>query len=247
MFDITHFTLRDMTECGAVLRNFGSGARSMEETANRIVRYLYEQLFEAHTNQRCCALVRFYKTHPFGDLDAEQKAFARALLGEHAGSPDLTCLTLLASAGDKPEWNSRTTSRGHKAIPLPSEQVVTQFPMISQLVHQLGLEASALLKPNPGLLVDREQRTYNVFYVPQAAGSPHIPAQADFVQPMGIQSVLGFGGLLPTGNLFAVILFAKSFIPRETAEVFRVLALSVKLAVLPFEGGVVFAAPAERV
>jgi len=55
--------------------------------------------------------------------------------------------------------------------------------------------------------------------------------------PFGIRSVIGFGGMLPSGNLFAVILFTKVPIPRETADLFRPLALSVKLAILPFDSG----------
>jgi hypothetical protein len=113
--------------------------------------------------------------------------------------------------------------------------------MISQLIIQFGLEVSALIQPDPALLVDLEQRTYNVFHVPDAVGSPHIPAQQGFVIPFGIQSALGFGGMLPTGDLFAVILFSKVHVPRATAEMFKTLALSVKVAVVPFVGGVVFA------
>ena len=90
------------------------------------------------------------------------------------------------------------------------------------------------------LMMDAEQRTYNVFYVPEARGSPHIPAQTDFVVPVGIRSVLGFGGLLPPGDLFAVILFSKVPIPRQTSELFKPLALSAKVAVLPFATGPIF-------
>jgi hypothetical protein len=42
-----------------------------------------------------------------------------------------------------------------------------------------------------------------------------------------------------------VILFSKVAIPRETAELFRTLALNVKMAVLPFES-VVFAPSRDR-
>ena len=45
--------------------------------------------------------------------------------------------------------------------------------------------------------------------MPEAAGSPYIPAQEDFVQPVGIRSVLGFGGMLPGGDIFVVILFSR--------------------------------------
>ena len=37
---------------------------------------------------------------------------------------------------------------------------------------------------------------------------------------------------------FVVILFAKVSIPRETAELFRTLALNVKMAALPFDHAV---------
>jgi hypothetical protein len=105
--------------------------------------------------------------------------------------------------------------------------------MISQLVRQLGLEISALLEPAPEMLMDFEQRTYNVFHVADALGSPHIPAQADFVVPYQVRSVLSFGGILPNGELFAVILFGRVTVTRETAEMFKTIALSVKMAVLP--------------
>ena len=51
-----------------------------------------------------------------------------------------------------------------------------------------------------------------------------------------VQSVLGFGGILISGALFAIILFSKTHIPRETAERFKTLAPNVKQAVLPFVG-----------
>ena len=63
---------------------------------------------------------------------------------------------------------------------------------------------------------------------------------AEFVVPFGIKSVLGFGGVLPPGDLFAVIMFSRVPVPRETADLFRNLALSVKLAILPFSRGPVF-------
>ncbi|MGE5296319.1 MAG: hypothetical protein ACM3VT_15965, partial [Solirubrobacterales bacterium] len=71
-------------------------------------------------------------------------------------------------------------------------------------------------------------RTFNVFHVPEAVGSPDIPEQAEFVIPHGVRSVLGFGGMLPGRDLFAVILFSQVPIPRSTAELFRPLALCVK-------------------
>jgi hypothetical protein len=48
----------------------------------------------------------------------------------------MKCLVLLASMGDRPEWGSRMSSTGHRAIPLPSGELVRKFPMISNLVKQ---------------------------------------------------------------------------------------------------------------
>src|SRR6185503_853085 len=170
----------------------------------RIVRYFYENLADRRTGGRACAMVRFYKTHPLGELDPGLRDFARARLAENSESPGMRCLVLLATCGERPEWNDRTKSAGHRAIPLPSVKMVDSFPMISQLIRQFGVEIGAVLKPDPAVILHHEQRTYNVFHVPEALGSPCVPAQDDFVVPYRIRSVLGFGGMLPNADLFAI-------------------------------------------
>ena len=107
----------------------------------------------------------------------------------------------------------------------------------------MGLEISSILAPTAQLLLEADQRAYGVFHVENASGSSYIPAQ-DFVAAHGIQSVLGFGGLLPSGDLFCMILFSRTRISRETASLFRTIALSVKLVLLPFTHGPVFASEA---
>ena len=69
-----------------------------------------------------------------------------------------------------------------------------------------------------------------MFHVEEARGSPHIPAQRDFVLRYGITSVVGFGGLLRSGELFAVILFLRARIPAASAARFRTIALDVRSA-----------------
>jgi hypothetical protein len=244
VFDLTNFTLRDMVSCGAALRTLAGGAADMETVAQRMVRVLYEGLGDGADGPRACALVRFYLTHEFAGLDANLRSFAERVLNGARSPEGMKCLTLLATAGDRPEWNVRTSSHAHQAIPLPSADIVAQMPMIAQLVHDFGLRISDVLRPNPSLLVQHEERSFNVFHVETAEGSPHIPAQDEFVRPCGIHSALGFGGLLPSGDLFAVILFSRVRISRDTAALFQPLALSAKLAVLPFAMGPVFAAAA---
>jgi hypothetical protein len=240
LFDLSQFSLGNMTQCGIELRRLGANARAMEEVADRVVRYLYEHLRTPEMDARACPLVRMFVTLPFQALDDEQKAFAEGVLNGGSLSARTKCLTLLATAGDEPAWNSRHTSAGHKALPLPSAESIARAPMIAQLIRQLGVEIGTLLSADPRVMIDTNQHTFNVFYVADAPGSPHIPAQREFVEPYAIRSVLGFGGLLPSGDLFTTILFSKTHIPRNVADLFKTLALNVKVAILPFAAGPVF-------
>ncbi|HVE93208.1 MAG TPA: SpoIIE family protein phosphatase [Actinomycetota bacterium] len=230
--DLTHFGLSDMIECGSRLRRCADNAFTMEEAANSMVRFLHTNLVD-DAGETATALVRFYKTRPFPLLPADLQDFARGIGGQ--GDWDRTrCLTLLATAGDLLQWNSRKASRSHQAIPLHSPAAVEEAPMIAQLIRQFGLEIPEVVEPDPHLLLDLEQRAYNVFYVPEALGSADVPAQKDFVVPHGIRSVIGFGGVLVTGDLFAIVMFTKIHVPAETAQMFRTLALNAKMSVQRF-------------
>jgi len=240
MYDITRFTLADMTRCGAHIREISPGATSMEEAASAIVRHLYENLHSP--SGRACVMVRLYKTHPYGDLPAELRDFSHNMMQTESFTPKTKCLTLLGTVGDLPEWNDRHASRRHQSIPLLSDQAVEQIPMIAQMVQQFGIKISSLLEATPEAIRELDQKTYRVFYVPEThMNGPFIPAQAEFVVPYGVKSTLGFGGILPSGNLFAVIMFTRVPIPMETARMFRTIALNVKLNVLRFVGGKIFA------
>jgi hypothetical protein len=241
MYDLTAFGQEDLDRCGEALTGLREGASSMEEAANRITQHLFDNTINPENGEKACAMVRFYKTHPYEDLNGELRAFAQGILGHPPDPPDMKCLVLLATAGEQAEWNSRTASVGHKAIPLPDEAFVSKIPMISRLVSQFGLDVNAVIRADPNLLTDLEQKRYNAFHVAEAVGSPYIPAQKDFVIPYGIRSVLGFGGMLTTGELFAVIMFAKVQIPRATADRANVLALRVKEVVQAFASGRIFA------
>ncbi len=241
MYDLTRFRLEDMVQCGSALRTLGVGASHMQPVAEAVVRTLYDDLRDGRDGTRACAMVRLYKTHTFADLEPDLRRIARAGMGDRPPSQAMKCLTLLATAGDEEGWNSRSSSVGHQAIPLYSREQVDGIPMVAQLIRQFGLAIASVLAPDPAIMLDLEQRTFNVFHVIEARGSPYIPAQDEFVIPFGIDSVLGFGGILPSGDLFAVILFSRVPIPEGTAEFFKTVALNVKVALLPHDGAAVFA------
>lgn len=239
MYDYTKFSDAELKECGANIAVLGGSASSMEEAANKIVNYLYDNITDSSGNN-ANALVRLYKTHPYSQLDSGLQSFAQGILGS-APSDDTNCLTMLATMGDKDDWKSRSKSNGHRAIPLASADMVAGIPMISRLLTQFGIDVGAVMRPDPMLIGDMSAKTYNTFYVPEAVGSPYIPAQDDFVIPNGIKSVLGFGGILSSGELFVVIMFSKVSIPADVADKFSTMGASVKEAVEPFVGIKVFA------
>jgi hypothetical protein len=233
-WELSGFGFKEMMECRGRIRDlYLDDPPTLEDAADHAVEFLRNE-FVDDRGAPACALVRFFKTHPYRDLPDDLQAAVRAAAPEAPANPDLRCLTLIATRGDEPDWNSRTTSRGHRAIPLVSVEMVQQAPMIAQLITQLGLPIANVVRPSRALLLDQDQTAHNVFYVPRALGSPHIVAQDEFVVRYGIASVLGFGGLLASGDLFATIMFSKVAIPPDVADQFRVVGLNLKIAILPF-------------
>ena len=238
-YDLTNFDLGAMLKCSLSLRDALAGAPTLETSAHRTCRFLYDELHGPDT-PHACALVRCYKTHSFGALEPDLQKFARDIMGTETPRATMKCLTLMATVGALPTWNSRQLSRSHRAIPLPSPEIVEKAPMIAQLIKELGVELKAVLQPSPAIVKELAGKRHGIFHVEDALGSPYIPAQEEFVVRYGIKSVLGFGGLLFNGDLFAVILFATVHVSPASADRFRMLALDVKSAFSRFNEGNVF-------
>ena len=77
----------------------------MEDVANKIVSYLYENISDS-SGGNANALVRFYKAHPYNQLDRGLQGFAQGILGS-APSDEINCLTMLATNGDNDDWKFR--------------------------------------------------------------------------------------------------------------------------------------------
>jgi two-component system NtrC family sensor kinase len=233
VYTLSRFGFNEMMDCRSRLRRlFDREPQSVEEGAQRVVEF-FHQSFVDEDGKPACALVRLFKTHPYAELDEELQAFARGVVPEVETVDDARCLVLLATQGDLPEWRSRHASSGHKAIPLTSEEMIGKAPMIAQLFKQFGVSVSSILRPNPTLLLDNLDTNFNVFHVARALGSPYIVAQKEFVEPHAIASVLGFGGMLASGELFAAIMFTKVPVSSAVADQFKVIGLNLKLAMLP--------------
>lgn len=234
--DVTDFTVGAMLRSGVAIRRALRGATSLENGAETVVRYFYDRCADPTSRERTCALVRFYQTLRYDSLPAEVRRFADRQLGGTEPAHDLRCLTLMATAGEETAWNDRRSSRGHQAIPLSSAESIRSAPMIMRLVQDIGIEIEALIGAATPARASHGSRNYDVFHVEEAWGSPFIPAQDEFVIPYGIASVVGFGGLLRSGEMFAVVLFSRKRIPSRSAARFKAIALDVRSSLFNFDG-----------
>ena len=146
----------------------------MEDAANKIVNYLYDNIADS-SGGKANALVRFYKTHPYGQLDLGLQGFAQGILGS-APSDDTNCLTMLATMGDKHDWKSRSKSNGHRAIPLASTDMAAGIPMISRLLTQFGLDVGTVMRPDPMLIGDLSDKDLQHLLCPRGIGQPLHPS-----------------------------------------------------------------------
>ena len=81
MYSLARFSLLEMTECSAVLRQLGEQARSLRDVASRAVDYLYTTLGNSETGARDCVLVRCFKTISYSRLDKATEQLVCEKLG----------------------------------------------------------------------------------------------------------------------------------------------------------------------
>lgn len=103
MHDLASISVADLATSVRAVQAIGQNATSMEDCASGIVRYLYDSLRRQDRSEPANVLVRFFKTHNFGDLSPELQAAAREALGSGGESHEMKCLVLLGTAGARPE------------------------------------------------------------------------------------------------------------------------------------------------
>ncbi len=240
MFDLSQFGLSEAMLVGATLRRLGKGSASLEAASQRIAQFFCDQFTDGATGKSSFVLARCYETFSLRALPSDVARFARSIFPNQSLDDGTQCLTLLGTFGDERSWQDRKSSHGHQAIPLANDKTLTALPMVARLTEALGLHAAEMVRPDPAFLIEKDREGFNVFHVEEALGSPYIPAQERFVQGFGVRSVVGFGFVMPPAHVFATILFARQHISAETAELFKTLALSLKLALLPLAGQKIF-------
>ena len=231
------FTLGDAVEAASAVRRASVPGRGELATAQRIVELLAQRLRD-ESGTPAAGLVRLFRTRRLGTLPEPLRVLAVEQLnqGGHLVTDAVLCLVLEGSTGLEPQWCDITQSRGHRVIALPSAEAVRRAPMIHALLEQLGVDPWQPVAGAIPLQGADGSGVFDVFHVLHAAGSPLVPGQ-EFVARYGIASVMGFGGMLPGGSLFAVVAFTLAEVDRSVALLTEPVAVAAKLALTDAAGG----------
>jgi len=209
------------------------GARSLED----VVRLFTDALYERFASS--VVLARVFGTVELQQLTPADRVFAERFAASVGAGAELTAATpvlaLLASRGVEEAWNDRRRSRGHLAIPLISERLVAEIPMISRLLNEIGF-TPAWRGTESGFVTKTLANVNGIFYVGDARTAVDdrertiIPA-SDFVERYGIRTVFGFGGSYLGRHMFiSAIVFCRDEIARSQAMRFIPLIGSLKAA-----------------
>lgn len=228
---VKELTLTNIFELSQFIKDKGKGLTSLEETAQELMNTLC-QVFITDSGERAFVLSRFFKSCIYEELPDDIKKCIQHNEGREKIPAQNRFLVLLGTSGDLKEWKCRKESKGHQVLPLYDPHIVNDIPMLSALLSQIGFNISELANADKDIIIDKEEHEFGIFCVEDARGSKFIPKQAEFVEPFGIKSVIGFGGHYKTNEIYAVIVFSREKISSETAKLFLSLDPAVKLITL---------------
>ena len=71
MYDLTNFSLQDMSKIGDDLQQLELKARNIDELSDMMVQYFFDNLVDTQTGEKSSVLVRLFMTYPYSSLDTE--------------------------------------------------------------------------------------------------------------------------------------------------------------------------------
>jgi hypothetical protein len=210
-------------------------AASLQEAAQRFVE-LFTRSFDT------VALARMFLVLPFSKLPHAEQLAARELVVKLGRSPTIEpatpVLTLLGTSGERPPWNHREQSVGHRAIPLLDKELVDGAPMIAALLAALHVDLEHLRADAGSHLRSLAGGLNSRFYVPDArttvdARGRRVIASSDFVEQYMIRTVFGMGGGYVNGGLVVAIVFTKELLPELHVDRYPSFIGTFKIATTP--------------
>ncbi|MBI4405880.1 MAG: GAF domain-containing protein [Deltaproteobacteria bacterium] len=230
-YDLTSLNLKEMILIGAALREVAGTAKRKEEIGETLSKHLYQTLTIGKSKDPACAFVQFFHTECYSLLSPDCRAAAEKLIPKKKIKKNSLCMCLHANEGMNGKWNDLLWRKCH-TLPLDSHLFTVRFQVLSQLVSLLQLERKRISGQWAG--------NFKVLHITNLAEIPYYQKHSKFIASLGIRSAVAFGGLLPSGKMFAFVLYLRTEIPARVSKLFEVLALNVRMALLPFDKPVRF-------
>lgn len=222
---LAEFSIDDLEIFSEALRTIGDGAHGIEGAAARVTAYLDERL-AGLDGDRACVNLSLHMTHPFAGLPPERQAQAASL--DPSVTASTACLTPLSIAGHVDE-----AEPGGVALPLTDPMFSTR-PILLTSLQAMGLNRELATERTEVVLSGVHRKELEAFLVPDLRVSDLLgPDERERVQALGIRSLLGIGGGLPTGDLFVLFLFARDVVTDRSAYLLRALAPAIKATLIP--------------
>lgn len=201
-------------------------ANSFEDAAQLATEQIFNH-FGKIDGRQPFALVRIFRITHYEHLPAELQPLA---------DPQYeNWLALMGTTGVEPAWCDRHQSQSHKLLPTQGDLT----PMLQAAFEQIGLLEQPVPESNDFLQGTAVMNRY--FHVQEAPGSSYVPAQSEFVEPYGIQSVIGLGTRFLSTSAYFMIAF--STVPVDTDAARALIGFSPFLSTLlaHYDGtGVIF-------
>ena len=104
------------------------------------------------------------------------------------------------------------------------------MPMFAQVFSRFGVPYRSIIHPDSS----QSESVEGYFLVDDAAASPYVPAK-DFVRTHSVRGQVSIGGVLPSGAVFALFIFARDAITEDHAAGFSVLGPVMQLCYKRFD------------
>lgn len=193
------------------------GYPSHEAISQHLTQRLYEAMQDG--DGPILQLVRVYRLCKYDELpyDLKQSADPQAPFR----------MVLTGTYGVESAWRDRGKSQSHKLIPVEPGTVRTNLPMFEYLlVGSMGVDLDVLYQTHDPIEATQTSIS-GLVHIEDAFDSRYIPAQKNFVRPYGIESLVGFGGLLAGVNreltLYAMLAFSRQHIDEIGAANFQAM------------------------
>jgi serine phosphatase RsbU (regulator of sigma subunit)/anti-sigma regulatory factor (Ser/Thr protein kinase) len=223
------FSAERIAALAAAVARAGEQTGSMEGAARHAAAAI-RTAFPTPDGDSAVVLVRVFQTTVWELLTPQLRSYAMARMTPGAPAEGTRCLALLATLGDRPTWCDRHASRDHQALPLTGTDVIRRVPLaLTVLDHLVGAAAQR----NPQTDHEGRPARVAVHLVSDAAASPLVPARS-LVDAHGVTAALGLGGVLPSGEVFTVVLYSRVPIDPATAQRFGAVAEAMRGAMAPF-------------